>query len=58
MKKNTRRRWVNQLINPESRTWNVDLIQELFYEHDIEAILKVEIPKKESEDRVAWHHEP
>jgi hypothetical protein len=37
---------------------DVDLIHELFYEHDIEAILKVEIPKKESEDRVAWHHEP
>jgi hypothetical protein len=58
MKKNTRRRWVNELINPESRTWKVDLIRELFYEHDTEAILNIGIPKKKSEDRVAWHHEP
>jgi hypothetical protein len=57
MKKNSRRRWVNQLFVPGSKAWNPNLLQELFHEHDVEAIASISIPESDSEDRIAWHYE-
>jgi hypothetical protein len=57
LKKNSRKRWVNQLFNPGSNTWNTTLLQELFYDHDIKAIMRIEIPKSEEDDRLAWNYE-
>jgi hypothetical protein len=57
MKKNSRRRWVNQLIDSGTKTWKMDLLHELFYDHDVQAILKIEIPQHDQRDRLAWLHE-
>jgi hypothetical protein len=46
-----------QLINEDSKSWNERLIEELFYEHDAQAILQIEIPRTETEDPMAWHYE-
>jgi ribonuclease HI len=57
LKKNTRKRWVNQLINQETVDWNVPLLKELFQDHDVEAILKIKIPSSNTQDCIAWHLE-
>jgi hypothetical protein len=46
LRKNSRKRWVNQLINQNTKTWNIGLLTELFYEHDVHAIFKIDIPQK------------
>jgi hypothetical protein len=35
----------------------MDLLHELFYDHDVQAILKIEIPQHDQRDRLAWLHE-
>jgi ribonuclease HI len=57
LKKNSRRRWVNQLILPNSNSWNTSLLRELFYDFDVDTILKIKLPGYEVEDCVAWHYE-
>jgi hypothetical protein len=57
MKKNSRRRWVNQLIDNVTKTWKMDFLHELFYDHDVQAILKIQIPQHDQRDRLAWLHE-
>jgi ribonuclease HI len=57
LKKNSRKRWVNQLISPTTNSWNTDLLRELFYEHDVQAITEIEIPSTGQGDRIAWHFE-
>ncbi|KAM0844489.1 hypothetical protein ACQ4PT_057047 [Festuca glaucescens] len=57
LKKNSRKRWVNQLISPATNNWNIDLLRELFYEHDVQAITEIEIPSTGQGDRIAWHFE-
>jgi hypothetical protein len=57
IKKNSRRRWVNQLFLPGTKTWNVELLRKLFQEHDVEAIMAINVPEQDTEDRVAWHYE-
>jgi hypothetical protein len=46
LKKNSRRRWVNQLIDSETRSWNDHIIQDLFLEHDVQAILSIKLHNK------------
>ncbi|KAM0855094.1 hypothetical protein ACQ4PT_050030 [Festuca glaucescens] len=57
LKKNSRKRWVNQLISPATNNWNTDLLCELFYEHDMQAITEIEIPSTGQGGRIAWHFE-
>jgi hypothetical protein len=57
LKKNTRKRWVNQLIIEEDREWNVPLLYDLFQDHDVEAILDINIPKTDTKDCIAWNPE-
>jgi ribonuclease HI len=57
LKKNTRLRWINQLIDRNSNTWNTPLLRELFFEHDVQAILGIELPLQNLEDRLAWQPE-
>jgi hypothetical protein len=57
IKKNSRRRWVNQLFLPGTKTWNVEHLRQLFHEHDVEAIMGINVPEQDTEDRVAWHYE-
>jgi hypothetical protein len=53
----SRLRWVNQLILPESKEWNSELIGNIFYPFDAEEILKMKIPSAEVDDCIAWHYE-
>jgi hypothetical protein len=54
LKKNTRRRWVNQLMSHGPTRWNTPLIRELFFDHDAQEILAIEIPPGSQGDRIAW----
>jgi hypothetical protein len=56
VKKNTRLRWVNQLIEPASNQWNIEILRDLFYEHDVQAILSIELPQTQQQDRIAWNY--
>jgi hypothetical protein len=53
LKKNTRCRWINQLIDQESKTWKSEAIHDIFFDHDTEAIQKIEIPPSDIDDRIA-----
>ena len=53
----TRIRWVNQLLLPTERQWNVDLIKQIFYQFDAEEICKLRLPSAETADSIAWHYE-
>ena len=53
----SRLRWVNQLILPDSREWNTDLIRQIFHSFDADEICKIRIPAREVEDCIAWHYE-
>jgi hypothetical protein len=57
LKNNTRRRWVNQLINPTANQWDTTILHDLFYEHDVQATLNIDIPSVSQQDRTAWHPE-
>jgi hypothetical protein len=57
LKKNSRKRWVNQLMNYDGRSWNLSVLRELFHEHDVQAIQQIQIPQQAMEDRIAWHYE-
>lgn len=52
-----RLRWVNQLMQPDGTGWNTDLIRQLFYRFDAEAICNIKLPKGKVEDCLAWHYE-
>jgi hypothetical protein len=56
-KKNSRKRWVHQLMNPDSKSWNTNTLKDIFFDHDVEAILKINIPQSDVKDRIAWHLE-
>ena len=58
MKKNSRRRWVNQLLIPGTKNWDINLLHELFHAYDAEAISNIRLPHQQSEDIVAWHYVP
>jgi hypothetical protein len=57
LRKNTRKRWVNQLIHEETNTWNTDILRELFYDHDVQTITNIELPNSPQPDRFVWHLE-
>lgn len=53
----SRLRWVNQLMLPDKREWNEELIRQIFYSFDADEICKINIPKTDATDCVAWHFE-
>lgn len=53
----SRLRWVNQLIKPDTKEWNLHLINRIFNPFDVEEISKIRIPAREVDDCVAWHYE-
>lgn len=53
----SRLRWVNQLILPDQKAWNEDLVRQIFFPFDADEICKLPIPSSEVEDRIAWHFE-
>jgi hypothetical protein len=55
MKRRTnRRRWVSELINPDTRSWDERLIREISYAHDADMILSIKLPMTPCDDFVAW----
>jgi hypothetical protein len=57
MKERCRLKWVSQLIDPATRSWDEAIIRKYFYHHDAEAILQIKIPARPADDFVAWHFE-
>jgi hypothetical protein len=57
MKERCRLKWVSQLIDPATRSWDEAIIHKYFYHHGAEAILPIKIPAKPTNDFVAWHFE-
>lgn len=49
--------WVNQLMHPDRKEWNEELIRQIFYPFDADEICKISIPASNMEDWVAWHYE-
>lgn len=56
-KRRARLRWVNQLLVPGGKEWNVSLVKQLFHDFDAEEICKIRLPSTDIEDCVAWHSE-
>nr|XP_051205578.1 uncharacterized protein LOC127319648 [Lolium perenne] len=57
MKERCRLKWVSQLIDPATHTWDEATIRQYCFPHDGEAILQIKLPHRRSEDFVAWHFE-
>jgi hypothetical protein len=53
----SRLRWVNQLIDPETREWKVGLVRQIFHAFDVDEICQLKSPRAEVKDCVAWHYE-
>lgn len=53
----SRLRWVNQLMLADGSGWNSELIHQLFYGFDADAICSIRIPNSAAEDTLAWNYE-
>ena len=53
----SRLRWVNQLMYPDRKEWNVGLIREIFHSFDADDICRISIPRSNVKDYIAWHTE-
>jgi hypothetical protein len=47
---------VNQLILPNSNSWNENLIRQVCYPEDASLILSLKLPVQPCEDFIAWHY--
>ncbi|KAK1668586.1 hypothetical protein QYE76_056745 [Lolium multiflorum] len=54
---NSRKRWVSELINPITRTWDEEAIRSCCAPADARVILSIKIPVRASEDFIAWSAE-
>lgn len=52
-----RLRWVSELLDQGGRDWDLDVLQSSFNQPDVEAIMKIKLPQRHSEDFLAWHFE-
>ncbi|XP_004301837.1 PREDICTED: putative ribonuclease H protein At1g65750-like [Fragaria vesca subsp. vesca] len=46
---------VGDLIDPDTSTWMVDLLEELFYADEVEMIRKIPLSIRSPDDRLIWH---
>lgn len=53
----SRLRWVNQLIHPDTNTWNTNLVRNIFHPFDVDEICNIWLPTISMEDHVAWHYD-
>ncbi|XP_021766606.1 uncharacterized protein LOC110731064 [Chenopodium quinoa] len=49
---------VSDLINQTSRSWKVSTVRDRFEWKSAQEILSVDLPEKEEEDFLYWHHHP
>jgi hypothetical protein len=54
---NSHMKWVSELINPLTRTWDESAMRGCCLPRDAEAILSIKLPARASEDFVAWSGE-
>lgn len=45
---------VENFIDNQSKTWNMDVIQNILHPIDIRGITQIEIPIEETEDKMIW----
>ncbi|XP_071683352.1 uncharacterized protein [Lolium perenne] len=57
-KSRTRIRRVNQLLQPDGKSWNEVLVRKVCYSNDAECILNLKLPEHPCDDFVAWHYDP
>jgi hypothetical protein len=55
--KKSRLKWVSDLMDPATNSWNEDLVRSIFFESDAEHVLKIKIPRSMGEDYIAWNFE-
>jgi hypothetical protein len=53
----SRKKWVADLIDHESRTWNEAIVRECVWPHDANTILNIKLPSRATEDFIAWSGE-
>ena len=49
--------WVSELLNAEGSDWDYNKIVPVFNNADAEAIMKIKLSERRSEDVLAWHME-
>jgi hypothetical protein len=54
---NSRKKWVSELIDANTNTWDVNEVRGCCAARDAEAILSIKLPVRASEDFVAWSAE-
>ena len=47
---------VQDLLKPGSRDWDIELLDELFYSTDVNAIVRTPLVSHDSQDRLIWHY--
>jgi hypothetical protein len=52
-----RSKWVAELLDTSGRDWDYNKLVAMFNPADVEAIAKIKIPARASEDVLAWHFE-
>ncbi|KAF8740822.1 hypothetical protein HU200_013702 [Digitaria exilis] len=52
-----RLRWVSELLDIDGKDWDFDKLARLFNPADADAIAKIKLPARVSEDFLAWHPE-
>jgi hypothetical protein len=51
-------KWVSDLINSDSRSWDEPLVRSIFYPPDADEVLWIPLSSAPNEDSIAWAHEP
>jgi hypothetical protein len=49
--------WVSQLMLPNRREWDEQVLKTCMYPHDVEAVLRIRLSERMEEDFVAWFYE-
>jgi hypothetical protein len=56
-KDRTQIRWVSQLMKPERREWDEQMIKACLYLHDAYEVLRIRLTERGDNDFIAWHYE-
>jgi ribose 1,5-bisphosphokinase PhnN len=49
-----RLRWVSQLVLPDRREWDEQLIEQCMYTHDAREVLQIRLSDRGQDDQIAW----
>jgi hypothetical protein len=54
---NSRKKWVSELINLQTRTWDEQAVRDNCMPQDARAILSIKLPARPCDDFIAWNGE-